>query len=46
VRKHFLNLRPSEEGTAFFAIVPDLEKRRAVVADKITHPAPGALKAV
>ncbi|MDA7930180.1 hypothetical protein N9B63_05020 [Akkermansiaceae bacterium] len=46
VRKHYLNLHTKEEGEAFFAIVPDLETRRAVVAKEITHSAPGELKAV
>ena len=39
VKKHYLNLRPKEEGAEFFAIVPDLERRRAVVEEEITHPA-------
>ena len=46
VKKHYLNLRPQEEGAVFFSIVPALERRRAVVEEEITHPVPGALKAV
>jgi site-specific recombinase XerD len=46
VKKHYLNTHTKEEGVEFFAIVPDLETRRAVVATEITHSAPGALKAV
>jgi len=46
VKKHYLDLFAVEEGEAFFAIVPDLETRRAVVAKEITHSAPGELKAV
>ena len=46
VRKHYLNLHTKEEGEAFFAIVPDLETRRAIVAKEIVQSAPGALKAV
>lgn len=33
VKKHYLNLRPREEGEAFFSIVPDLEARLAVFSD-------------
>jgi len=32
VKKHYLNLRPAEEGAGFFAIVPDMASRRAVIA--------------
>ena len=46
VRKHYLNLHTKEEGEAFFAIVPDLKKRRAILSTGITHTVPGALKAV
>jgi len=31
VRKHYLNLHTREEGDAFFSLVPDTKKRRAVV---------------
>jgi len=31
VKKHYLNLRPQEEGGQFFAIVPDITSRRAVI---------------
>ena len=30
VKKHYLNLYPSEEGHKFFEIIPDLKRRRAV----------------
>ena len=46
VKKHYLNLRPREEGAVFFSIIPDLEARKAIVSSHVTHPAPGALKAV
>lgn len=46
VKKNYLNSHPAEEGEAFFAIVPDLKARRATLSAKITHPAPGTLKAV
>jgi hypothetical protein len=46
VKNHYLNLHTKEEGAQFFAIVPALERRRAVVEEEITHPVPGALKAV
>jgi len=46
VKGHYLNTHPAEEGAAFFAIVPDLEARRAVLSTEIPHPVPGALKAI
>lgn len=46
VRKHYLNLHSKEEGEAFFAIVPDMERRRAILSTEINHSAPGALKAI
>lgn len=46
VKKHYLNLRPREEGAEFFSIVPDIEARRAVIRPAIAHTAPGILKAI
>ena len=46
VKKHYLNLRPQEEGAVFFSIVPDLSKRKAIVSTHETHPAPEALRAI
>lgn len=46
VKKHYLNLRPKQEGALFFSIVPDLKARRAILAKETDHTAPGALKAV
>ncbi|MDA8969129.1 site-specific integrase [Akkermansiaceae bacterium] len=46
VKKHYLNLRPKEEGAVFFSIVPDLSKRKAIVSTHETHPTPGALRAI
>ena len=40
VRKHYLNLQTREEGASFFAIVPDVEKRRAILSTEISHAAP------
>jgi site-specific recombinase XerD len=37
VKKHYLNLRPAEEGAAFFAIVPDLQTHRTVTAKNSIH---------
>lgn len=46
VRKHYLNLHTKEEGEAFFAIVPDLEGKRAVFAADIDLGQHKALKIV
>lgn len=35
VRRHYLNLHTREEGEAFFAIIPDISRRRAVVANDL-----------
>jgi hypothetical protein len=32
IKKHYLNLHPCEDGDMFFRIVPDTERRRAVLA--------------
>ncbi len=45
VKKHYLNLRPAEEGAAFFSIIPDLQKRKATLAEVESHPA-SHLKAI
>jgi hypothetical protein len=36
VKKHYLNLRPAEEGTNFFSIVPDMKTGKAVYAENVT----------
>ena len=46
VKRHYLNLRPKEEGALFFSIVPDLKARRAILAKETDHAAPGTLKAI
>jgi hypothetical protein len=46
VKKHYLNLHTKEEGAAFFAIVPDMESRRAILSAEINHTAHGTLKAI
>lgn len=46
VRRHYLNLHPAEEGKAFFALVPDVIHRRAVVDAKAAPKAQAHLKAV
>ena len=33
VKKHYLNLRPAEEGREFFSIVPDIQTRRVAQID-------------
>ncbi len=42
VRQHYLNLHTKEEGEAFFSIVPDMARRRALV-DKAATPEPQSL---
>ncbi len=46
VKKHYLNLRPQEEGAVFFSIVADILARRAILSAYATQPASGALRAV
>jgi|14_taG_2_1085336.scaffolds.fasta_scaffold05738_1 hypothetical protein len=46
VKKHYLNLRPQEEGASFFSIIPDLGSRRAISSPEITHSTPASLKAI
>jgi integrase len=46
VRRHYLNLHPAEEGEAFFSIVPDITRRRAVVDSKSAPKSQTLLKAV
>jgi site-specific recombinase XerD len=46
VRKHYYNAHPAEEGAEFFSIIPNMKTRRAIISTEITHPAPGALKAI
>lgn len=46
IKRHYLNLHPREEGGQFFRIVPDKERRRAVLAsEKEANPNPH-LKAI
>ncbi|OYV03865.1 MAG: hypothetical protein CFE26_19910 [Verrucomicrobiales bacterium VVV1] len=41
IRRHYLNLRPREEGSKFFRIVPDPKRRRATLAlEKEANPSP------
>jgi integrase len=41
IKRHYLNLHPREEGGLFFRIVPDKERRRAVLApEKKANPNP------
>jgi hypothetical protein len=41
IKRHYLNLHPREEGGLFFRIVPDKERRRAVLApEKEANPNP------
>jgi hypothetical protein len=41
IKRHYLNLHPREEGGQFFRIVPDKERRRAVLApEKAVTPNP------
>ena len=41
IKRHYLNLHPREEGGQFFRIVPDKERRRAVLApEKEANPNP------
>ena len=46
VRRHYLNLHPAEEGMAFFSLVPDVKRRRAVVDGKSAPKSQALLKAV
>lgn len=46
VRRHYLNLHPAEEGRAFFSLVPDVKRRRAVVDSKSAPESQALLKAV
>ena len=38
IKRHYLNLHPREEGTEFFGVVPDMARRRAVLAKPNEHP--------
>jgi hypothetical protein len=46
VKKHYLNLRPEEEGAEFFSIVPNKIKKRAQLSPSIEHDTYKALKAI
>lgn len=46
VKKHYLNLRPKEDGADFFALIPDLSARKAVFGTLPPLSSPGALKAI
>jgi hypothetical protein len=46
VKKHYLNLRPREEGETFFSIHPDISNKRAVVVAANSTDSPSHLKAV
>lgn len=46
VKKHYLNLRPREEGETFFSIHPDISNKRAVVVAANDTDSPSHLKAV
>jgi len=46
VKKHYLNLRPREEGETFFSIMPDAGLRQAVVISANRTKSPSHLKAV
>ena len=46
VRRHYLNLHPSEEGQEFFRIVPTPENRMAVVRKAEHNPNPAKLRAL
>lgn len=46
VKKHYLNLRPQDEGADFFAILPELETHKAILSPKVNHLASGSLKIV
>lgn len=45
VKRHYLNTHAQDEGRDFFRITPDLQKRKATLAEVENHPAPH-LKAV
>ncbi len=46
VKKHYLNLRPQEEGAVFFSLIPDISERKAIVSTHEAHPSPAALRAI
>jgi hypothetical protein len=46
VKKHYLNLRPKEEGAQFFSIVPDIASRRAVFGNDTTFQISGGFRAI
>ena len=45
-KKHYLNLRPAEEGTQFFSIIPDMENMQAVMSETPAQSDSGKLKAI
>ena len=46
IKRHYLNLHPREEGEQFFRIVPDPERRRAILAPASTAEANPHLRVV
>ncbi|MDB4816844.1 hypothetical protein OAH19_00565 [bacterium] len=46
VKKHYLNLRPKEEGAQFFSIVPDIASRRAVFGNDTTFQSSEGFRAI
>ena len=46
VKKHYLNLRPAEEGEAFFRITPDMKAEKAIQAKPDTSPKESQFKAI
>jgi len=46
VKKHYLNLRPSEDGLMFFSIIPNKSMNKAILSKKTIPPNRGKLKAV
>lgn len=46
VKKHYLNLRPQEEGAVFFSLIPDISERKAIISPHETNPSPAALRAI
>ena len=46
VKKHYLNLRPAEEGEQFFSIIPDMENMQAIIDDTPAQSQSGKLRAV
>jgi integrase len=46
VKRHYLNTHTREEGEAFWRIIPDMERRRALLAPEPRTPSPSHLIAV